>query len=270
MDHLRGLTARLRRPFTRRCETVCSREAKRMRPCSRWRRPRPAEAGWRTRCRRRARSSACTPLLIHDDLPAMEQPRSPPRSRPTTRSLVRGSRLGRGTPCSWLLSRFWPGEQRPRYPMALHLGIGGGREVDDRGAGGRSGRRRPASVGPPSRHPPAADLGPAAMLGASGGDERRRPWRPLQALSDFGYHVGLGVPGHRRHPGRDPDLGAVGEDRREGRGGSGKATYPAIVGLERSRDIARRLTVKAFAALKPLRRGTGLGGHRGVSRRRER
>jgi len=31
-----------------------------------------------------------------------------------------------------------------------------------------------------------------------------------------------------------------------------KATYPSIVGLERSRKIAAELTSKAFAALKPL------------------
>src|SRR5256885_5643583 len=31
-----------------------------------------------------------------------------------------------------------------------------------------------------------------------------------------------------------------------------KATYPAIVGLPKSRNIAERLTDKAFAALKPL------------------
>ena len=29
-----------------------------------------------------------------------------------------------------------------------------------------------------------------------------------------------------------------------------KATYPAIVGLEKSRKIAKQLTAKAFAALK--------------------
>jgi geranylgeranyl diphosphate synthase, type II len=32
-----------------------------------------------------------------------------------------------------------------------------------------------------------------------------------------------------------------------------KATYPAIVGLEKSRRIAAQLTGKAFAALKPFK-----------------
>ena len=31
-----------------------------------------------------------------------------------------------------------------------------------------------------------------------------------------------------------------------------KATYPSIVGLEKSRDIAKRLTGRAFKALKPF------------------
>ncbi|MBT5846815.1 MAG: polyprenyl synthetase family protein, partial [Verrucomicrobiales bacterium] len=32
-----------------------------------------------------------------------------------------------------------------------------------------------------------------------------------------------------------------------------KATYPAIVGLEKSKKIAEQLTTKAFAALKPFK-----------------
>jgi len=32
-----------------------------------------------------------------------------------------------------------------------------------------------------------------------------------------------------------------------------KATYPAVVGLEKSRKIAHQLTDKAFAALKPFK-----------------
>jgi geranylgeranyl diphosphate synthase type II len=71
----------------------------------------------------------------------------------------------------------------------------------------------------------------------------------LKALTDFGYHVGLAfqvIDDILDVPQTSEQLGkTAGKDTR-----SQKATYPAIVGLEKSRKIAEQLTAKAFAALK--------------------
>ncbi len=80
----------------------------------------------------------------------------------------------------------------------------------------------------------------------------------LEALSDFGYRVGLAfqvIDDILDVTQTSEVLGkTAGKDAH-----AAKATYPAIVGLERSRRIAERLTQKAFDALKPLgRRATPL------------
>ncbi|HET7624532.1 MAG TPA: farnesyl diphosphate synthase [Verrucomicrobiae bacterium] len=71
----------------------------------------------------------------------------------------------------------------------------------------------------------------------------------LKALTDFGYHVGLAfqviddildVTQTSEHLGK-----TAGKDTK-----AQKATYPSIVGLEKSRKIAEQLTNKAFDALK--------------------
>jgi geranylgeranyl diphosphate synthase type II len=71
----------------------------------------------------------------------------------------------------------------------------------------------------------------------------------LKALTDFGYHVGLSfqvIDDILDVTQTSEQLGkTAGKDTR-----SQKATYPAIVGLEKSRQIAEQLTAKAFAALK--------------------
>jgi len=71
----------------------------------------------------------------------------------------------------------------------------------------------------------------------------------LGALTDFGYHVGLAfqvIDDILDVTQTSEQLGkTAGKDTR-----SQKATYPAIVGLEKSRKIAENLTAKAFAALK--------------------
>ena len=70
----------------------------------------------------------------------------------------------------------------------------------------------------------------------------------LKALTDFGYHVGLAfqvIDDILDVTQTSEQLGkTAGKDTR-----SQKATYPAIVGLEKSRKIAEQLTAKAFAAL---------------------
>ncbi len=74
----------------------------------------------------------------------------------------------------------------------------------------------------------------------------------IKALTDFGYHVGLAfqvIDDILDVTQTSEQLGkTAGKDNQ-----AQKATYPALVGLEKSRKIAAQLTSKAFAALKPFR-----------------
>ena len=74
----------------------------------------------------------------------------------------------------------------------------------------------------------------------------------LQALTDFGYHVGLAfqvIDDILDVTQSTETLGkTAGKDV-----AAQKATYPRLVGLEKSKKIAAALTAKAFAALKPFR-----------------
>lgn len=71
----------------------------------------------------------------------------------------------------------------------------------------------------------------------------------LRALTDFGYHVGLAfqvIDDILDVTQTSEQLGkTAGKDTK-----AQKATYPSIVGLEKSRKIAAQLTDKAFAALR--------------------
>ncbi|HEX4342352.1 MAG TPA: farnesyl diphosphate synthase [Verrucomicrobiae bacterium] len=74
----------------------------------------------------------------------------------------------------------------------------------------------------------------------------------LAALTDFGYHVGLAfqvIDDILDVTQTSEQLGkTAGKDTK-----AQKATYPSIVGLEKSRKIATDLTGKAFAALKTFK-----------------
>lgn len=74
----------------------------------------------------------------------------------------------------------------------------------------------------------------------------------LQALTDFGYNVGLAfqiIDDILDITQTSEQLGkTAGKDT-----AAEKATYPSIVGMERSRAIARQLTQRAFGALKVFR-----------------
>jgi len=74
----------------------------------------------------------------------------------------------------------------------------------------------------------------------------------LDALTDFGYHVGLAfqvIDDILDVTQTSEQLGkTAGKDVK-----AQKATYPSIVGLEKSKVIAAELTAKAEAALKPFR-----------------
>jgi geranylgeranyl diphosphate synthase type II len=76
--------------------------------------------------------------------------------------------------------------------------------------------------------------------------------RELRALTDFGYHVGLAfqvIDDILDVTQTSETLGkTAGKDTR-----AQKATYPSIVGLDKSRHIATDLTAKAFDALKAFR-----------------
>jgi geranylgeranyl diphosphate synthase type II len=71
----------------------------------------------------------------------------------------------------------------------------------------------------------------------------------LAALTDFGYHVGLAfqiIDDILDVTQTSEQLGkTAGKDT-----AAQKATYPSIVGMEKSRKIAQELTGKAFGALK--------------------
>lgn len=74
----------------------------------------------------------------------------------------------------------------------------------------------------------------------------------LQALTDFGYNVGLAfqiIDDILDITQTSEQLGkTAGKDTK-----AQKATYPSIIGLEKSRDIAHKLTNNAFNALKIFR-----------------
>ncbi|MSR66429.1 MAG: polyprenyl synthetase family protein [Pedosphaera sp.] len=74
----------------------------------------------------------------------------------------------------------------------------------------------------------------------------------LRALTDFGYHVGLAfqvIDDILDVTQTSEQLGkTAGKDV-----AAQKATYPAIAGLEKSRQIAEQLTSRAFAALRPFK-----------------
>src|SRR5450631_4063711 len=81
-----------------------------------------------------------------------------------------------------------------------------------------------------------------------GGMSANCPPAQLRALTDFGYHVGLAFQVI------DDILDVTQTSEQLGKTAGKdvavqKATYPAIVGLEKSRKIAAQLTAKAFAAL---------------------
>jgi geranylgeranyl diphosphate synthase, type II len=89
-----------------------------------------------------------------------------------------------------------------------------------------------------------------------GGMSANCPPRQLQALTDFGYHVGLAfqvIDDILDVTQTSEALGkTAGKDTK-----AQKATYPSIVGLEKSRRIAGDLTERAFQSLR-LFRGRGV------------
>jgi len=92
----------------------------------------------------------------------------------------------------------------------------------------------------------------SALLSCSvrlGGMSANCTLKQLEALTDFGYNVGLAfqiIDDILDVTQTSEQLGkTAGKDT-----AAQKATYPAIIGLEKSRQAARRLTGRAFAALR--------------------
>jgi geranylgeranyl diphosphate synthase type II len=91
----------------------------------------------------------------------------------------------------------------------------------------------------------------AALLCCSarlGGMSANCPPQQLKALTDFGYHIGLAfqiVDDILDVTQTSDQLGKTAGKDSQAR----KATYPAIVGLEKSRKMARELTDRGFEAL---------------------
>ncbi len=85
-----------------------------------------------------------------------------------------------------------------------------------------------------------------------GGMSANCPAAQLKALTDFGYHVGLAfqvIDDILDVTQTSETLGkTAGKDTR-----AQKATYPSLIGLEKSRKIAADLTTRAFSSLRAFR-----------------
>lgn len=195
--------------------------------------------------------------LIHDDLPAMDDD-DYRRGKPTNHKVF-GEGIAVLAGDALLTQAFEIAAQAkgwPRYPhrdliMELAIASGSlqliaGQVADLEGEGRRISAGKLRYI---------HERKTSALLCCSvrlGGMSANCTTAQLSALTNFGYHVGLAfqviddildVTQTSEHLGK-----TAGKDTK-----AQKATYPAIVGLENSRKIARQLTGKAFAALKPFK-----------------
>ncbi len=192
--------------------------------------------------------------LIHDDLPAMDNDDFR-RGQPTNHKVF-GEGIAILAGDALLTQAFEIAAQAqswPRYPhqtLILELARAAGSlqlvagQVADLEAEGK--KVSVAQLRYIHERKTSALLRCAARLG---GMSANCPPAQLQALTDFGYHVGLAFQV------MDDILDVTQTSEKLGKTAgkdltSQKATYPALVGLEKSRRIAAQLTGKAFAALK--------------------
>lgn len=196
--------------------------------------------------------------LIHDDLPAMDNDDFR-RGKPTNHKVF-GEGIAVLAGDALLTVAFDIVAQAPgsaRYPVAAQvrelaeasgsLQLIAGQVADLEGEGKKLSVSQLRYI---HERKTSALLRCSARLG---GMSARCTPAQLRALSDFGYHVGLAfqviddildVTQTSETLGKTAGKDLVAE----------KATYPSVVGLEKSRKIAQQLTAKAFAALKPLGR----------------
>ncbi|HRT09968.1 MAG TPA: polyprenyl synthetase family protein [Candidatus Paceibacterota bacterium] len=195
--------------------------------------------------------------LIHDDLPAMDND-DYRRGKPTCHkvfgegiAILAGDALLTHAFEILAQSRGWPRYPHPRLVVELARAAGSlqliAGQVEDLEAEGKK-----ISA---SRLQYIHERKTSALLCCAvrlGGMSANCTPRHLRALTDFGYHVGLAfqvIDDILDVTQTSEKLGkTAGKDTR-----AKKATYPSIVGLEKSRQIAESLTQRAFAALKPFR-----------------
>ncbi|HHY85473.1 MAG TPA: polyprenyl synthetase family protein [Verrucomicrobia bacterium] len=195
--------------------------------------------------------------LVHDDLPAMDND-DYRRGKPTNHKVF-GEGIAVLAGDALLTQAFEIGAQCrgwPRYPhqrivlelarAAGSLELIAGQVADLEGEGKKLSVRELRYI---------HERKTSALLCCSvrlGGMSANCSLGELEALTRFGYHVGLAfqvIDDILDVTQTSEKLGkTAGKDTK-----AQKATYPSIVGLEKSRRIARELTGKAFAALKPFR-----------------
>ena len=192
--------------------------------------------------------------LVHDDLPAMDNDDFR-RGRPTIHK-VYGEGIAILAGDALLTQSFEIAAQAkgwPRYPHARiireisetagSLKLIAGQVADLEGEGKKLSVAQLRYI---HERKTSALLACSARLGGMSADCTPRQ---LKALTDFGYNVGLAfqvIDDILDVTQTTEKLGkTAGKDQ-----AVAKATYPSIVGLEKSRKIADQLTNKAFAALK--------------------
>ncbi|MHB8523352.1 MAG: polyprenyl synthetase family protein [Limisphaerales bacterium] len=195
--------------------------------------------------------------LIHDDLPAMDDDDFR-RGKPTSHKVFgEGIAILAGDALLTLAFEIAvQGKDWPRYPcqMKVHeiaraagsLHLIAGQVADLEGEGKKISAPQLQYI---HERKTSALLRCATRLG---GMSANCTPAQLKALTDFGYNVGLAfqiIDDILDVTQTSEQLGkTAGKDT-----ATQKATYPAIIGLDRSRGIARRLTQRAFAALKTFR-----------------
>jgi geranylgeranyl diphosphate synthase type II len=191
--------------------------------------------------------------LIHDDLPSMDDDDFR-RGVPTCHTVFgEGTAVLAGDALQAMAFEFTAGAKpTQRYPVAemvMDLAVTsgsqhliGGQVMDMEGEGAGLGKRELKFI---------HESKTAALLKCSlrlGGMSANATPRRLQALSDFGYSLGLAFQVI------DDILDVTQTTEKLGKSAGkdeavGKATYPAIYGLEPSRREAKRLTKRASDAL---------------------
>ena len=195
--------------------------------------------------------------LIHDDLPAMDNDDFR-RGKPTNHKVF-GEGIAVLAGDALLTAAFdiiAQAPERKRYPVSLQvrelahaagsLHLIAGQVADLEGEGQKL-------TVPQLRY--IHERKTSALLCASvrlGGMSANCTAAQLEALTDFGYHVGLAFQVI------DDILDVTQTSEKLGKTAgkdvaAEKATYPSIVGLDKSRKIAKQLTQKAFAALAPFK-----------------
>jgi len=198
--------------------------------------------------------------LVHDDLPAMDDD-DLRRGRPTLHkafdeatAILAGDAL-LTLAFEVLAGSPLPAERRALLCLELARGAGwagmvGGQAMDLEAEGKRVGLGGLMGI---HRRKTGALLLAAVRMGAIAAGASRRK---MDALTRYGRAVGLAFQI------QDDILDVTGNEKAMGKrlrkdAGAGKATYPGLLGLERSRRRARALVDEAVEALKPLGRKAG-------------